>query len=278
MKTFMTGSNGMVGGVFLVLLFGAAVGFTFWRNARSSKVLTDNLLEPLNNVTSAKVDINAGGGNLTIDRLAGDEQVLASGMLQYLESQGVPKLTLNSSNGQAIFTLGNGDTGKSGFRFPWDGCSVHTEWQIHLNPRVSSDITAYSGGGDVRLDLAGMTVTHVSAETGGGNVDVVLPENTAHLNVTAKTGAGNVTVEIGSGITGSSMVNAKSGAGNVAVHVPDGIAAKIHVTSGMGKAIMDPRFSKIDGATYQSSDYDSAVNKVEITVKTGAGNVSVDTR
>ena len=56
------------------------------------------------------------------------------------------------------------------------------------------------------------------------------------------------------------------------------IAARIHATSGMGKVIVDSRFSKIDGNTYQSPDYDVAADKVEITVNSGAGNVSVNTK
>jgi hypothetical protein len=244
----------------------------------AKNVLTYNLSEPLNGATTAKVDINTGTGNLTIDRLAGGEQVLASGTLQYFENQGVPTRTLNTSNGQATLTLRGGDTGRRWFRFPWAACNGAYEWQIHLNPTVSSDITAHSGGGNLKLDLAGMAVTRVSADTGGGNMDVVLPDNAANLSVTAKTGAGNVAVEIGSGITGSNIVNANSGAGNVVVHVPSGIAAKIHATSGLGKVIVDSRFSKTDKNTYQSPDFDSAADKVEITVNSGAGNVSVNTK
>jgi len=185
---------------------------------------------------------------------------------------------VNTSNGQATLTLRASGTGRPWFRFPWAVCNGATEWQIHLNPNVQSDITAHSGGGNVKLNLAGMAVTRVSADTGGGNMDVVLPDNAANLSVTAKTGAGNVTVEIGSGITGSNTVNANSGAGNVVVRVPSGIAARIHATSGLGKATVDSRFSKIDGNTYQSPDYDGAANRVEITVNSGAGNVSVNTK
>ncbi|MGE5250460.1 MAG: hypothetical protein ACM3QS_09635, partial [Bacteroidota bacterium] len=64
-------------------------------------------------------------------------------------------------------------------------------------------------------------------------------------------------------------------AGNVTIRVPEGIAAWIHATSGMGKVIVDPRFSQIDGNTYRSPDYDTAADKLEITLKSGAGNVSV---
>ena len=244
----------------------------------AKNVLTFNLSEPLNGATTAKVDINVGDGNLTIDRLAGGEQVLASGTLQYFENQGPPTQTLNTSKGQATLTVRGGGAGRPWFRFPWAACNGAFEWQIHLNPTVSSDITAHSDGGNVKLDLAGMAVTRVSADTGGGNMDLVLPDNAANLSVAAKTGAGNVTVEIGSGITGSNTVNANSGAGNVVVRIPGGVAARIHATSGLGKAIVDPRFSETDKNTYQSSDFDSAANKVEITVNSGAGNVSVNTR
>ena len=109
-------------------------------------------------------------------------------------------------------------------------------------------------------------------------MDVVLPDNAANLSVTARSGAGNVSVEFGNGITGSNTVNAKSGAGNVVVQVPNGLAARVHVTYGMGKATIDSRFSKIDKNTYQSPDYDGAANNVEITVNSGAGNVSVYTK
>src|SRR6476659_4237682 len=162
----------------------------------ANNVLTDSLSEPLNGTTTAKVDINTDTGNLTIDKLPGGEQVLASGMLEYLENQGVPTRSVTSDNGRATLTLRGGGGRRSWFSLPWDACNGAYEWQVHLNPAVSSDITAHSRGGNVRLDLAGMAVAHVMADTGGGNMDVVLPDNAAELSAAARTGAGNVTVEV----------------------------------------------------------------------------------
>jgi hypothetical protein len=244
--------------------------------AGSKNLLTDNLSEPLNGATAAKIDIHVGDGNLIIDRLTGGEELLASGTLQYFEKQGIPTRSLVSSHGQATFTLRAGSSRRPWFHLPWAACNGATEWQIHLNPTVSSDITAHSDGGNVRLNLAGMVVTRVSADTGGGNMDVALPEDAADLRVTAKTGGGNVSVEIGSGTTGSNSVDAQSGAGTVTVQIPGGIEAKIHATSGLGKVIVDPRFSKTGPNTYQSPDYDGAANQVEINAQSGAGNVSVN--
>jgi predicted membrane protein len=244
----------------------------------AKNVLTHNLSEPLNGTKTATVEINTDSGNLTIDRLTGGEQLLASGTLQYFEQQGLPTETLSSNNGQAILTLRGGGSGQSWFRLPWAACVGAYEWQIHLNPTVASDITAHSGGGNVKLDLSDLAVTRVMADTGGGNMEVILPDNATNLSVTARTGGGNVTVEVGSGTTGSNTIDAHSGAGNVAVRVPSGIAAKIHAASGLGKVTVDSRFSKLDGNTYQSADYDDAANKVEITAQSGAGNVSINTK
>jgi predicted membrane protein len=244
----------------------------------AKKVFTDNLSEPLNGVTMAKVDVHVADGNLMIDRLTHGEQLLASGTLQYLEGQGLPTRSVNTVNGQSTLTLNAGLAGQPWFRFPWSACNGATEWQIHLNPSVQSDITARSGGGNVKLDLTNMALTRLTAETGGGNLDVVLPEHAANLRVTARTGAGNVTVEVGHGIRGSNLIEAGSGAGNVVVSVPGDIAARIHATTGWGKVLMDPRYSQLDKDTYQSPDFDRAVDKIEITAKSGAGNVSVNSK
>jgi len=240
-------------------------------------VLTHNLSEPLCGATTAKVYVDVADGNLTIDKLASGEPMLVSGTLQYLQKQGLPTRSVNVDNGQATLSLQARSTGRPWFHFPWSACNGATEWQIHLNPNVRSDVTVQSGGGNVKLNLAGMEITHVSADTGGGNMDVVLPDNAANLSVNAKTGAGTVNIEIGHGITGSNIISAQSGAGNVVVQVPGDIAARIYATTGWGKAIIDPRFNKTDN-TYQSPDFDHAVDKVEIIIQSGAGNVSVNTK
>ena len=244
----------------------------------AKNVFIEKISEPLNGAKTAKIDIHAGDGNLTIDRLTGSEHELVSGTLEYFEKQGLPNRNLVSSNGQANLTLRGASAGRPWFHFPWSACNGATEWQIHLNPTVSSDIKAQTSGGNVKLNLGGMAVSGVSAGTGGGNLDVFLPENAAGLSVDARTGGGNVHVDIGSGITGSNVVNATSGAGNVSVSIPSGLAGRIYASTGLGKVFVDPWFSRIDNNTYQSIDFESAPNKVEITVKSGAGNVSVITR
>jgi hypothetical protein len=220
----------------------------------AKNVLTDNFIQPLNGAAAARVDIHAGDGNLAVDRLAGSNAVLASGSLQYLEGQDLPARTLVSGNGQEILTLKGSVDRRPRFHFPWSACNGATQWQVHLNPTIPLDISARSNGGNLKLDLTGLCILGISAETGGGNIDVVLPDCSANFDVNARTGVGNVSVSI-----------------------PTGIAARIHVTTGLGKAIVDPRFSLTDKNTYQSPDFDFADDKIEISMSSGAGNVIVNT-
>jgi hypothetical protein len=244
----------------------------------TNNLLTDVLSEPLNGATTAEIDISTGSGNLVIDTLPDGDDKLLSGALQYLEKQGRPTRGVSSDHGRAIFRLTGKDAGRPWLRFPWDACNGATEWQIHVNPAVSSDIAVHSGGGNVKVDLAALNIMrHLSAGTGGGNVEVTLPDNAQRLDVDVRTGAGNVVIEIGRGTRDRNTVNATSGAGNVTVCAPHGIAAKIYATSGLGKVVVDSPFGAIGRHIYASSDYDDAPNRVELTVKSGAGNVSVIT-
>ncbi len=60
------------------------------------------------------------------------------------------------------------------FHFPWDALSGRKEGQILLDPPVSPDIVARNRGGNVHLDLSGVSIIRLVAETGGGNVGVIL--------------------------------------------------------------------------------------------------------
>ncbi len=242
----------------------------------SGKVLTQNISVPLTEATTAIVDVNTRTGNLTIDELAGSQQMLATGTLEYMQGQEPPAPCLSMSGGQANLALKAEGGRRSSFRLPWSACNAETSWQMHLNPAVSSEIVAHSGGGNVKLDLGSLAVSRVVADSGGGNMDVVLPSVAADLNVAVSTGGGNVAVEVGNSTTGCSALDAKSGAGNVTVRVPSGLAARIQATSGMGKVVVDPRFGKIDHNVFQSPGYDSAVDKLEMTLHSGAGNVVVE--
>ena len=258
--------------IVVLLIVGAVAGLTALGKKAAGDLLTKNLSEPLESATSAKVTIDPGDGNLTLEKNSSSEQMLASGTLQYFEKIGVPVSSVTASNGLATFTvMANG--GQPWLKLPWSACNGGTEWSIRLNPTVTYEIAALTGGGNVKIDLTGLTVTSLEAETGGGNMEVTLPDNAKNLSVLAKTGAGKVALTVGSGISGSNTINASSGAGEVTVFLPKGIAARIIVAS--GNVIVDPGLTKVNETTYETPDYQNATDKVEIKASSGAGEVNI---
>lgn len=259
----------------IILIVGAVVGFTFLGKKAQGDLLTQKLSEPLDGATSAKVTIDPSDGNLTIDKNTGSEQMLASGTLQYFEKIGVPISSVTANNGITTWIVKT-NNGQPWLQLPWAACNGATEWLIHLNPSVTYDLSALTGGGNVKIDLTGLTVTRVAAETGGGNMEVILPDNAANLTVAAKTGAGKVTIDVGDSLTGINTISASSGAGELTVLVPNGVEARIKVTQ--GNVIVGAAFNKIDDTTYETPGYQTATDKVEITVSSGAGKVNIKTK
>jgi hypothetical protein len=61
----------------------------------------------------------------------------------------------------------------------------------------------------------------------------------------------------------------------VVVRVPSGVAARIRASGGLADIRVDrDRFPRA-GGVYQSADYDTAANKVDIDVEAGVGSVNI---
>lgn len=221
----------------------------------AKKLLTDQFTEPLDGTANAVVRIDAAEGNLSVGSLSWGEPLLARGALEYYEGRAQPARSLVSRRGEACLTLKGGSSGRPWFKMPWAACNGATTWSIQLNPGVSTDLTAHSGGGNILLDLSTLALTHLQAVTGGGNIHLDLPDRSAGLSA-----------------------EARSGAGNVSATLPAGLPARVHATTGLGKIFIDPPFVQVDRSTYETPGWDKAPERVEITLKSGAGNVILSTR
>lgn len=256
----------------VILLFLFCVVLTLMLFKPMGNLLTTTFSEPLSNTTVTKLIIDQGDGNLTIDGITGSDQFLATGNLQYFEKSGAPVSSVSINQGHYTLSL-KANARQPWPRLPWAACNGATEWEIHLNPLVSYEISTQSGGGNVKLDLTKLTITHLETETGGGNMEIILPDNALNLDVTAKVGAGKVTIAVGNAIIGRNTINANSGLGEITIIVPEEIAASLQVNQGQVNA--DSRFIKINESTYETINYADAANRVEIIVGSSAGKVNI---
>ena len=238
---------------------------------------TDNRLnmtlsEPLSNITDANIIIDQDDGNLFINETLDNAHVLVSGNLQYFEKMGAPKSVISRDGNLANFSLTE-NSGRNQSRLPWSACNGTNDWEIHLNPQVSYDISTKTDGGNVTIDLTGLSIKHLNTETGAGMTKIVLPNSATNLDVNANVGAGEITIVVGESVTGILKINAHSGAGEVTVLLPDEIAASFQVKQGQISA--DARFIKINENTYETSNYAEANDRVEMIVGSGVGMVTI---
>jgi hypothetical protein len=135
----------------------------------------------------------------------------------------------------------------------WWGWGWHGfDWRVGLTREVPLALRLDVGAAKSNLDLSDLKVTDLVLKTGASETVIRLPK-----------AAGLTTVRV------------ESGAASVRLTVPDGVAARIRSTMGLGASNIDQRRFPRNGEYYQSTDYDTAANKIDIRSEGGVGSVSV---
>ena len=102
------------------------------------------------------------------------------------------------------------------------------------------------------LDVRDLRVRSLELQTGASETRVLLPR-----------------------AAGATTVRAQAGAASLTFEVPQGVAARIRSRMALGSAQIDQaRFPPSSGG-YESPDYATAANRVEITIEGGLGSVRV---
>ena len=136
------------------------------------------------------------------------------------------------------------------YGLPW--LQRESTWTLGLSGEVPIDLKVEGGASRTRLDLSATKVRRLQLQTGASETRVVLPR-------------------------AAGMTDAKidAGAASVTLVVPEGVAARVHGTIVMGSLKVDERRFPRFGNDYQSADYGSATNRVDVEINGGVGSVRV---
>ncbi len=134
--------------------------------------------------------------------------------------------------------------------WPWNW-GAGSDWTLSLNREVPLSLDLSTGASQADIDLRDLKVSSLQLSTGASTVDLRLPA------------AGQTTARI------------KAGASTVRIRVPDGVAARVRAT--LGAATLNVRGARFpwQGGRYQSPDYDTAVNRVDLDVDAGAATIEI---
>jgi len=223
----------------LIIAFGVWLIVGFF--ARNQPVEGKQVSIPLEGATSAYVKLDHGAGRLTLRSGAGSGEIVNGTFgngLSYKSHVEGGRMEVKLRTSQQAWAW-------------WPGESL--DWDIRLNRDIPLSLKIDSGASASILDLSDLKVTDLDIDTGASSTELTLPAN-----------AGNTHVDI------------DTGASSLKVSIPSGVAASIRVKSGIASVNVNPRFSRLDGGLYQSTDYSTAANRVDMTIDAGVGSIEVN--
>jgi len=198
---------------------------------------------PLEGATSARVALRHGAGRLTVVPQS-DPGILLRGTFH----GGVDRKIRRDGGGVEI-SLDQTWRGWSGRG--WRHGVRGFEWTVGLTNAIPLSLDVRTGASANRLDLEELMVTDLHVETGASQTDVSLPAR------------------------GQTVAGFLVGAAQLRVRVPPGVAGRIRTGGGLSGITIDRARFPYDGQTYQSPDFGSAANRVDLEIEAGAAEVSV---
>jgi hypothetical protein len=205
-------------------------------------VETENVSIDLQGASTASLKINHGAGELNIHSGANVNELAHGSFTGGLDHKAV-------RNGDRLEVRMR--PAKDVMDFPFFGPRTQLDWDVALNAEIPTALTLNIGANKSMLDLRDMNITDLKLETGASDTHLTLPAR------------------------GRFRADFDLGAASLEVIVPDSLSARIRASFGMaGVSIDESRFPR-NGSYYQSPDYDSAANAVDVTIDAGAASIKV---
>lgn len=232
----------------LILILGGLwilVGLTGGRRDFSGE--PEQATIPLEGASRAHVRVQHGAGRLYVSGRAGEGELLSGTF-----GAGLDARVRREGDGLRVRLEPARDSWWGMFSpRMWRGRGP-IDWDFSLNGDVPLSLKLECGAGETRLDLTDLRVTDVDLQTGASSTELSLPATAGHTRVKIRAGMAAVNVR-----------------------VPDGVAARIRASGGMADISVDRERFPGSGKLFQSPDYDTAENKVEIDAETGMGALKI---
>ncbi|MBN1249839.1 MAG: hypothetical protein JXC32_19410 [Anaerolineae bacterium] len=220
------------------------LGIWFLVGVRSASTETRELTVEHEGTEEAELHMDYGAGEIRVEASQGAAELLTGtfegGVTERVERSGGRARIWLSSPAVSII-------------WPWFWTQgTHRRWHVRLSPDVPLALSVKTGASDCRLNLRELQVRHLRIDSGASSLEVTLPAR-----------------------AGMTEVRGSSGAASVVLRVPEGVAARIRTSGGLSSTSVDRRRFPRQGGAYQSPDYETAENRVDIQLQIGVGSIEV---
>jgi len=224
----------------LLLIFGGLwviIGVFF----RGNVEVQDASIE-LEGANSANLKVNHGAGELNIHSGATASELAHgtfSGGLDHKATRNGDRLEVRMRPASDITSI------------PFFGPHTQLNWDVALNANIPIALSLSVGANKSMLDLRDMNITDLKLETGASETHLTLPAR------------------------GRFKADLDLGAASLEVTVPEGLSARIRASLGAADLKIDESRFPRNGNYYQSPDYDTAANTVDMNIDAGAASIRI---
>ena len=204
---------------------------------RRSPIETKVIKVPLEGATKARVRVDHGGGELRVGRSVADSSILCTGTAGGVEQR------VNRTGDRLDVSLRQ----TPGL---W-ARSIGEPFRIDFNPGVDLELDFHTGATDSKLDLSELLVSSLELKTGASSTVVTVPTR------------------------GHTRASVDAGVASVEFRVPPGVAARIANDTGLAEVKVDTTRFLPSGGGYESPDYSTSLNRLDLRIKGGVGSFKV---
>lgn len=229
--------------IWAVLLIVVGLGI-LWSVLSGTDAQGHEVTIPLEGASSARIRVGHGAGRLRVEAGAAPDALVegtfGGGLDYHVERKG-DELDVEMSPPGTLTVLA-----------PWNWGRDGLGWLLRLNGDIPLSLAFETGASDARLDLSELRVTNLELETGASSLRVTLPARGGHTEA-----------------------RIEAGAASVSVHVPPEVAARVRLKGALASIEVDQARFPRTGRLYQSPDYGTAENRVDLEVEAGVGSLKV---
>ncbi len=259
---------------------------------KSGPVQTQAISVPLPADTSKPVEVTLRLGAAEVTASTGAAKLI-DGSVQYNVPEFQPTVNTTGSKVEVL----QGPRGSIQGAPPKD---MVNKWNLRFGSGAPMNLTVQAGAYSGTWDLGGLRLQSLTWEEGASkstigfgqaNLDkmdvfnfttgasTVKLTGLANLNfgkMSFQSGVGTCTLDFGGRLKRSASVEIKTGVSNVTVVVPIGTAARITLKSAVSNTKTVGSWNNV-GSTYTTGKYDTAAEKLDITIDMGLGQLMLDT-
>ena len=226
-------------GPVLILALGIWI---LWGALSKSTLQSERIEIPAEEVRYAKIKIQHGAGKLDV-RTSENLSLLVEGEFRGGVVQEVSKIGEDQNVTLRIAS--------DNIPFNWTP-GVSMDWNIRLNGKIPMSLQFETGAADVNLDLSELIVRELKFSSGASSSKILMPKKAGKTHAKIETGAASVVIKI-----------------------PDGVGAIIRAQGGLSSIMIDPQKFVKKGKEYFSPGWETAENKIDLSVEVGVGSIEI---